>query len=267
MILAVRAGIASLRRRDPVTLPEREALWVFAAIALAAWIAIAVMTGAGISINGDAARSHESMPGMGGMAGMAGMPGMSAASGGGGDPAAWLASLTAMVVAMMLPSAFPALAHTGTRSLRWRRRRAMAEFAAGYLGVWIAAGGLILAAAGWLGDGSATLCAALCVAAVWQLTPAKRRSLQACHRSVRLAPRGWQADRAALGFGARNATGCVGSCWLMMLVAGLVSASAFAWMAGITVLVTSEKLAVRPRRASRRIAAVLAVAAAAVVVL
>ena len=279
MILEARAGVVSLWRVDPVRVLEREAVFGFAVVVAAAWVVLALMTGAGMSMTGldhsapgtmhggGAMRGMAGMPRMAGMQGMAGMPGLSSGSGTGGVPAGavmWVVMLTAMIVAMMLPSTFPVLRYAGARTLRWRRRRAMCEFAAGYLGVWLVAGALIVAMAALLRGLAGSLFAALCLAALWQLTPAKGRALRACHRSVPLPPHGWQADRAAIGFGARNASACVGSCWMMMLVASLVSTAALAWMAVLAGVVMAEKLAVRPRRASRRISVALAVSAAAV---
>jgi len=169
---------------------------------------------------------------------------------------------TLMTVAMMGPAALAGIRHTGLNSLRWRRRRAMAEFAAAYLAVWMAFGALTLTVAALVPatPGSAAFAIVLAAAAAWQVSPLKRRWLRDCHRSVPLPPRGWAAERAALRFGLRNGAGCLGSCWCLMLV--MVVASGFLWTVLVAGFVTAEKLLLQPRRATRFGAAVLAIAAA-----
>ncbi len=72
----------------------------------------------------------------------------------------------------------------------------MAEFAAAYLLTWATFGVVALAIAARVpATGQVTaLSAVLAAAAAWQLTPAKRRALRGCHRSVPLPPRGWRAE-------------------------------------------------------------------------
>ena len=94
------------------------------------------------------------------------------------------------------------------------------------------------------------------MAAAWQLTRWKLVALRACHRPVPLPPLGRRADAAVVRFGVRNGSACVGSCWAMMLAMGVASAGAMLpAMVALTALVTSEKLAERPRRTTRSWAA------------
>src|SRR4029077_14721509 len=97
-----------------------------------------------------------------------------------------------MATAMMVPASMPAVSHVGTKSLFWRRRRATVEFLAVFLALWIAVGAAVLEPlSGWGPAGSAYgLAAALALAALWQLTPLKRKAMLACHRSRPLPPRG-----------------------------------------------------------------------------
>jgi predicted metal-binding membrane protein len=181
-----------------------------------------------------------------------------------------VAMWAAMSAAMMLPAALPALAHVGVNSLRRRRRRAMALFAAVYLGIWLAFGGLVLALSPlWTRlDETLALAVVLTVAAAWQLTRWKLVALRACHRAVPLPPYGRRADAAVVRFGVRNGSACVGSCWAMMLAMGVASGGAMLpAMVALTPLVTIEKLADRPRRTTRLVALALAVAAGVAVVL
>lgn len=174
-----------------------------------------------------------------------------------------------MTVAMMGPAALAGIRHTGLNSLSWRRYRAMGEFSAGYFIVWAAFGLLSLAAlaavpraVGWSGAA-----AALAVAGLWELTPMKRRSLRECHRSVPLPPRGWRAEVAAIRFGLRNGSACLGSCWCLMLAMTVFPAHYVLATVLLTVVSTAERLVERPRRATRLAAVsfgVLALAAFAI---
>jgi predicted metal-binding membrane protein len=141
-------------------------------------------------------------------------------------PMAWpeeLSEWLLMVIAMMLPLVIGSVRLTAYASL-WRRRdRAIAGFAAGFLGPWLAAGAIVAAldplvnrvvteqavpllpSAGFVG------------AAVWQLGPIKRRALVSCHQSVPLAPRGWRADKDCVRFGWTIGCACFTSCWALML--------------------------------------------------
>jgi predicted metal-binding membrane protein len=168
-----------------------------------------------------------------------------------------------MAAAMMLPTALPAVRHVAVNSLYWRRRRAMAEFIAVFLVVWILFSAVALGALSAWGPASsaAALAGALALAALWQLTPLKLRALRACHRSRPLPPRGWRATAGVADFGLRNGAACLASCWAMMLTMATVSSARLAWMACLTGVAMAEKLSLKPVRTSRRTAALLAAAA------
>jgi predicted metal-binding membrane protein len=244
----LRASVRRLLLRHP-ELPA-------AAAVAAAWLALLATAGRA-ALAGHPAAGMAAMPGMGsahraaGLAAAAGLPG-------------WVL----MTVAMMGPAALAGVRHTGLNSLRWRRGRAMAGFAAAYLTAWAVFGVLALAAAalftGAAVPGPAALAAVLAAAAAWQLTPAKRRCLRACHRSVPLPPRGWRAEWGSLRFGLRNGAACLGSCWCLMLVMVAAPAGQLLWMAGLAGAVTAERLALRPRAVTRFIGVACAFAAVAV---
>jgi predicted metal-binding membrane protein len=221
-----------------------------------AWLAL-LATAARDALAGHPAAGMAAMPGMGsahpaaGVAAAAGLPG-------------WLL----MIVAMMGPATLAGIRHTALNSLRWRRGRAMAGFAAAYLAVWAAFGVFALTAAalftGVAVPGPAALAAVLAAAAAWQLTAAKRRCLRDCHRSLPLPPHGWRAEWGSLRFGLRNGAACLGSCWCLMLVMVTAPAGQLLWMAGLAGAVTAERLAPRPRAVTRFIAVACAFAAVAV---
>ena len=131
-----------------------------------------------------------------------------------------------MTVAMMLPRAGAMLRHVAGRSFAARRRRAAAEFLAGYLAAWTLLGVLLVplaaAAPGLLG-GACVPAAGFLLAAAWQCTAAKRLALLRCHRTGPLSPWGWHADRDCLGFGLAHGKDCAASCWAMMLACMLAS--------------------------------------------
>ncbi|MFE9482961.1 DUF2182 domain-containing protein [Streptomyces spororaveus] len=222
----------------------------FELAALAAWITLAALTAA--------AGTH----------GAHGAPHTHAAAGPKTAAPMDLAMWTLMSVAMMLPSAVPELDHVGTNSLRRRRQRAMATFAAAYLAVWIGYGALLLHLAPLWSPlpGKAVLASALALAAVWQLTVHKRRALRDCHRSSPLPLSGWPAVAGATRYGLRHGGACLRSCWALMLVMAVAGGAAggigmLGWTVLLTGIVTTEKLARRPRRPTHVAAAVLAAAA------
>jgi predicted metal-binding membrane protein len=194
-------------------------------------------------------------------AAMAGMP----MGGTAAQHSAWLRAASGlpswvlMTVAMMGPAALIAIRHTGLNSLRWRRRRAIAEFSAAYLTVWIAFGLLAQVASTFVPGvpGPAMLATVLAAAAAWQLSPFKRRFLRGCHRSFPLPPRGWRAEKGALRFGLRNGLYCFGTCWCLMLVMVAAPGGQLLWTAGLTGIITAERLLPRPRNTTRVAAAML----------
>lgn len=176
-----------------------------------------------------------------------------------------LPMLALMAVAMMVPPAMPAIGYVAVNSFYWRRRRAVLEFVVVFVGIWMAYNVAVLGVLGSAGVASAPLApvVALALAALWQLTPAKRRALQACHRTKPLPPRGWRATTGVAGFSLHNGVACLVSCWAMMLTVAFVGLPSVVWMAVLTGLITAERLSLQPRRATRRVGAALGMAAAA----
>jgi predicted metal-binding membrane protein len=161
-----------------------------------------------------------------------------------------------MTVAMMLPMVSEHVRLTAERSLWKRRHRAMAGFLVGYLGLW-AIPGIALAFVPFHPDARAAAIA-FAIAAVWQLTPWKRRALVWCHRTMPLAPRGWRADADCIRFGWLIGTRCFLSCWALML-ACVMSGHALLATAGLLAIGLAERYVVRDQRL---LAAALFVAAA-----
>jgi predicted metal-binding membrane protein len=181
----------------------------------------------------------------------------------------WLAALGGwllMTPAMMLPSALPTARHVAMNS-RWRRRqRATAIFVGTYLAVWFLFGVVVVSVARWppLRPGAGwPLVAVLVLAAGWELTPAKRRWLRACHRTVPLPPNGWKADAACARFGLRYGQACVGACWALMLPMAIAGHAGLALMIVLTAIVAAEEVMVKGVRLVRGAGVVLVIAAVA----
>ena len=98
-------------------------------------------------------------------------------------------------------------------------------------------------------------------AALWQITPLKRKELQRCHRTTPLSATGWRADRDCAVFGIHYGRHCAGSCWAMMLGCALAS-HAVAVLACVQLIAMHE----RDARAPRFTAYALALMACAVIV-
>jgi predicted metal-binding membrane protein len=222
-----------------------------AVVITAAWVALLLQSCTSTRAGGAAA-------GMSGMGTSPAEPHDTWARAAGGLPS-WML----MTAAMMGPATLGAIGYTGLNSLRWRRRRAMAEFSVASLAVWVAFGLLVLAATAVVRGipGPGALARVLAVAAAWQLTPVKRRCLSGCHLGASLPPRGWRAEKGALRFGLRNGLYCLGTCWCLMLVMVAAPGGQLLWTAGLTGVITAERVVSRPRSTTRAVAVMLFFAA------
>jgi predicted metal-binding membrane protein len=167
-----------------------------------------------------------------------------------------LGAWAVMALAMVPPLTMPMLRYVAARSFAFRRRRALALFLTGLLCPWLAAGvlGVALLAVAPAPDGHLGAIAFV-LAALWEVTPFKRRALRRCHRTMALAADGWRADQDCFVFGCARGQDCLIGCWAMML------AVMFADHAPAAILVT-QAMAFAERRvrepAVERCAVVLA---------
>ena len=130
----------------------------------------------------------------------------------------WLLMLLCMT-APLLPQH---LLHLFQQTLRSRRNRAVALFAIGYFGPWMAAVGLLWIASAFLflatrNDISA-LVMAVGIGLIWTGTPARAIAVGQCHQAPPLATFGLRAELASLGYGGRTAWWCIRACWPWMLI-------------------------------------------------
>lgn len=166
---------------------------------------------------------------------------------------AFLAPWTAMMAAMMLPSAAPLV-------LLYRRGSSGAQttsLVAGYVLVWALAGVPLYLAHMLLPMTVGPV--ALAVAGVYQFTPLKAVCLDGCRSPADFLVQRW--GRSALRLGIEHGAWCLGCCWALMSVLVLTGAMGLAWVLGIAALVAVEKLTRRGALWARVIGIALLVAA------
>jgi predicted metal-binding membrane protein len=156
--------------------------------------------------------------------------------------------------AMMVPSVLPACRYIAFRSPWRHRQRAVSVFLAAYLSVWVAFGVVATESTGriqrLLGAGFSRwlLALALLVAAVWELTPTRRRSLRACHLIAPPPPHGWKAVRGCARAGFEYGRRCAIGCWALMLAMAVGGHASLPLMLVLTVVVCVRTLLVRGPR-------------------
>jgi predicted metal-binding membrane protein len=159
------------------------------------------------------------------------------------------------MVAMMLPSELPLfrLAHATTRSAAQT-----GALAAGYAAVWLV-----------VGVGAMTLPAlpgalVLGGAAVYQVTPLKRRCLNVCRSPLARVLHGWRDGRAgAFRMGVENACWCLGCCVGLTLVLVALGMTNVVWLVVAAAVIYAEKATRAGILASRALAVALAAGAVA----
>ncbi len=203
-------------------------------------------------------------------------------SGGAGWSASyWLIMLAmwwVMMIAMMLPSAAPAVllyarVRRHGREDETASAAPTAAFVLGYLVAWLAfsaaatalqAGlekiGLIDRMMMWSTDRTLTA-AFLLAAGIFQLSPLKSVCLEHCRTPVEFLTRHWRQGRlGALRMGLQHGAYCVGCCWLLMALLFAGGVMNLIWIAGLTILVLVEKLAPHGGRTAKAIGLLLIVA-------
>jgi predicted metal-binding membrane protein len=179
-------------------------------------------------------------------------------------PAVFLASWQVMLLAMMLPASLPAFMGIFAAAGRWRLAAAQLVFLLGYAVPWTAFGlaayvgdaSLLALSArwGWLAAHIWVIgLAALLIAALYQLTPAKRHALLAC-RSSHVAAREmadvWREGR-------RHGAACVGVGWALMLIMFGFGMTNLTAMLALTIVMLAEQATARPDHTRALIGAAL----------
>jgi predicted metal-binding membrane protein len=178
-----------------------------------------------------------------------------------------------MMAAMMLPSTAPMV-------LAYPRVQvgATVAFVAGYLLTWGAVGtlgwalvegvrSLDLGVLAWDEAGPYVAGGAILAAAVYQLSPPKRRSLRRCRNPRAFVSEHWRPGRVgALRMGVEHGRVCVGSSWALMAALFALGVMSVGWMVLVAALIAAEKLLPWEQVASRGSVVLLAVLAVAVAV-
>ena len=203
---------------------------------------------------------------MGGM-GMGDMAasGMAAADWSFAAAATFLAAWSVMMVAMMLPATAPMLLLFTTVQARRRGQATFVPtwvFAAGYLLVWVAIGGLVYALVQFVSDLAGRLGASeretwapvalgltLVLAGLYQFTPLKRVCLRHCRSPFGFLAAHWREGYVgALRMGVWHGAYCVGCCWALFAVLVAAGVMSLAWMLLLTLVVFAEKVVPHGRR-------------------
>jgi predicted metal-binding integral membrane protein DUF2182 len=169
------------------------------------------------------------------------------------DPLRWAGEWALMFVAMMFPLLVPAIDHVAARSFAARRDRSVALFVVGYVLIWLgtaaAASIFLVVARGTLaGLGFAASAGVIggALAALWQVTAAKRRAVRRCHGTIALRPFGWPADRDAASYGLLHGVRCVRACAPTMILP-LIGGQGVTVMAVVFAILLAERARPTPQ--------------------
>ena len=157
-----------------------------------------------------------------------------------------------MMVAMMLPSATPAI----LLYARVRKSRAGAPaiaqssvFLAGYLMVWLLFSILAAFAQRLLAGPSMTLgnrlaeSALLVATGVYELTPLKSGCLTRCRSPAEFLTLHWRPGwSGAVRLGVSHGADCLGCCWMLMALLFVGGVMNLLWVVALTLIVAVEKL-------------------------
>lgn len=161
----------------------------------------------------------------------------------------------AMMLAMMLPSAAPAILSFAaiTRKQSGQSVWLLPVFTAGYVLIWtlfsVAATGVqiltteVAPLTGMMALTSTALGGALLIAAgLYQFTPLKNACLRNCQPPFMYLARHWRRGYAgALRMGLSHGLYCLGCCWVLMLLLFYGGVMELTWIVGLALYVAIEK--------------------------
>ncbi len=172
-----------------------------------------------------------------------------------------------MMVAMMLPSAAPAILTYGAVRRKFAERDAatapLAVFVAGYAAIWTGFSAAAVALqmslhsfmplTGMMAVTSTALGAALLIAAgLYQLSPLKQACLRKCQTPLMFFARNWRKGYGgALRMGLSHGFYCLGCCWVLMGLLFYGGVMELRWIVGLALYVAAEKLITASNRLSR----------------
>jgi predicted metal-binding membrane protein len=195
------------------------------------------------------------------------MAGMDAGPGSELGGLGWFAVVwVTMMAAMMLPSIAPMVLANPRVQIG-----ATPAFVAGYLLTWGAVGvlgwalvegvqSLDLGVLAWDEAGPYVAGGAILAAAIYQLSPPKKRSLRRCRNPRAFVSEHWRPGRGgALRMGIEHGRVCVASSWALMAALFALGVMSVGWMVLVAALIATEKLLPWRTVATRGIAVLLAV--------
>ncbi|HKQ25738.1 MAG TPA: DUF2182 domain-containing protein [Burkholderiales bacterium] len=163
-----------------------------------------------------------------------------------------------MMLAMMLPSAAPAILTYGALSRKFAEKGAatapIAIFVAGYAAIWTGFSAATVALqisfqnfvplTGMMAVTSTALGAALLIAAgLYQLSPLKQACLRKCQTPLMFFAQNWRKGYGgALRMGLSHGFYCLGCCWVLMGLLFYGGVMELRWIVGLALYVAAEKL-------------------------
>jgi predicted metal-binding membrane protein len=172
-----------------------------------------------------------------------------------------------MMMAMMLPSAAPAILTFGALSRKFAEKGAPAAplsvFVAGYAAIWTGFAAVAvtlqlllsqrIALSMMMAVTSAVIGGGLLVAAgLYQISPLKSACLRKCQTPVMFFARNWQRGHlGALRMGLSHGLYCLGCCWVLMGLLFYGGVMELRWIAGLALYVAAEKLVPAGNRLSQ----------------
>jgi predicted metal-binding membrane protein len=266
---AAPTALERLLRKD-----EAPVVVGLALLCVLAWIYI--VSGAGLGASAWQMTSFVLFPHRHAAQAEAGMAGMAMSVPGGAGTWLLLAGMwLAMMVAMMAPSATPAVllyarVHDHEIARKGGPRAPIGVFVFGYFLVWSVFS--LLAASAQLALEQRGVVSALTMglqsrwpagllllaAGIYQFTPWKNACLAQCRSPVALLTRHWRPGAGgALRLGLRHGGYCLGCCWLLMGLLFVGGVMNLAWIAALGVLVLLEKLSGRGPAMGRVVGALM----------
>jgi len=172
-----------------------------------------------------------------------------------------------MMLAMMLPSAAPAILTYGAMRQRFAEKGASAApvgiFTLGYAAIWTGFSGAatalqfalhnLIPLTGMMAVTSAALGGVLLIAVgLYQMSPLKYACLRKCQSPLMFFARNWRKERfGAFRMGLSHGIYCLGCCWVLMGLLFYGGVMELAWIVGIALYVAVEKLIPAGNRLSR----------------
>jgi predicted metal-binding membrane protein len=277
----------SLRRpSSPVERGQRSLLLAVSILTVAAWLLTLTHTHVLTALPGGTdvgAPHHLAHPGVQDAAQLA-VAGMGGAGWSLAGVAAFVVAWAVMMAAMMFPGLAPMLFTVhAIASHRRGPRGAMlpiSAFAAGYLLVWTAVGGLTWAVVHVLGLVASqtdlatrmnwtplVLGGTMIVAGLYQFTVIKQVCLDHCRSPFIVVMQRWrEGHTGALRMGVGHGLYCLGCCWALFTVLVAAGIMSLAWMLALTAIDVAEKTLPSGRHAARAVGTAFVLLGIAVVV-